>query len=182
MLPQRVRLLLNCTSNAQGLGLSCWAAREKLASVLLKLFFPYSNILNLPLSFRHQQASSGVYTTGVTGTTKVGLEGDCGTIDEGSTTLHLHMPDYLSVLYPVLCDVETQMPELCSPLPVLDTFPCLSLLSLGSDYPPFFLFNDPCSPCSHFLSSPLASFPFSQCGVDPRGTGRRMWLARGSCG
>lgn len=67
---------------------------------------------------------------------------------------------------------------------VLVTFPCLSLLFLGSDYPLLFFFflNDPCPAWSHVLTSPLAFFSFSQCGADPRGTGRGIRLARSSCG
>lgn len=71
----------------------------------LMVFLPHPNILDPSLSFRQQQASSGVYGIGVIRKMKAGLA--AGGISEGSAVLHLYVPDYLSTLFlKTLCGIR----------------------------------------------------------------------------
>lgn len=77
---QRARLWLNCSPTDWGLGHSFITALVGCLRTAhfgsLRVFLLHPNILDLPLSFRQQQTSSGVYGIGVIGIMKAGLEGD----------------------------------------------------------------------------------------------------------
>lgn len=174
MLPEKVRLLLNWTSNDQGLG------PDQLPGCLRKVCFSSLEVVSsIP---RYPQSASLLQTSiGLLRSLQDWQEQQrqaCKETAGGSMKVQPH--------FTCICQIICLS---CTPFFVMWKFRCQNSALLYRSaghisllYPcfpwvtitPSFFFNDPCPAWSHFLTSPLACFPVSQRGADPRGTGR-VW-------